>query len=84
MFHATTEVISYMDMDVRAKIVLQNRESLLYLQLDGKWTSDMEGAARFKHVTDASFFAREKKMEVLDIVMSFGDPRYDVRLPASS
>jgi len=69
---------------IRAKIVLQNRESLLYLNQDGKWTSNIEEATRFEHVADANSFARKSKLTLLDIVMSFGDPRYDVRMAATT
>lgn len=68
----------------RATIVLQNRESQLYLKGEGLWTSTVEEAAQFEHIADASAFARTTKLSILDIVMSFGDPRYDVRLRASA
>ena len=72
------------DAKIRAKIVLQNRESLLYFNKDGQWTPDIKQATSFEHVADASAFARKSKLALLDIVMSFGDPRYDVRLAAST
>ena len=68
---------------VRAKIVLQDRDSLLYLRAAGEWTADVCDAVTFEHVTDANTFARRCKPAMLDIVMNFGDPQYDVRLPAS-
>ena len=67
-----------------ALIVLQNRESHLYLKEVGQWTSVVEDAAKFEHIADASAFARHSKLSILDIVMSFGDPKYDVRLRAST
>jgi hypothetical protein len=70
--------------NTRASIVLQNRESLLYLTEDGKWTDDVARASKFEHVADASSFARRAKIGLLDIVMTFGDPKYDVRLSASA
>jgi hypothetical protein len=69
--------------NIRAKIVLQNRESLLYLNKEGQWTRHIEHATRFEHVADANAFARNARLTLVDIVMNFGDPRYDVRLPAS-
>lgn len=71
------------DADTRASIVLQNRESLLYLTKDGKWTDDVSRATKFDHVADASSFAMRAKLSLMDIVMTFGDPKYDVRLRAS-
>jgi hypothetical protein len=70
-------------MSARSKIVLQNRDSLLYLKSESQWTSLLEEARQFEHIADASAFARKTKLPVLDIVMSFGDPKYDVRLSAS-
>ena len=67
----------------RSKIVLQNRESLLYLKGEGQWTPHVAEASSFEHVADANAFVRHAKLPVLDIVMTFGDPRYDVRLRAS-
>ena len=71
-----------MDADTQASIVLQNRESLLYLTKDGEWTDDVSRATKFDHVADASSFAMSAKLALMDIVMTFGDPRYDVRLRA--
>lgn len=71
-------------MNDRAKIVLQNRLSLLYLKESGEWTPDLSEAVDFTHVMDASSFAHRSEPGNLDIVMTFGDPRYDVRLPASA
>ena len=68
----------------KSRIVLQNRESLLYLKGADQWTPNVSEASSFDHVADANNFARRSKLSVLDIVMSFGDPRYDVRLAAST
>jgi hypothetical protein len=72
------------NLNPQAMIVLQSRESQLYLKGEGQWTPAVEDAAKFDHIADASAFARESKLSILDIVMSFGDPRYDVRLRASA
>jgi len=72
------------DEKIRAKIVLQNRESLLYFDQAGRWPSSVEEARQFDHVADANAFARESRLPLVDIVMSFGDPRYDVRLAATA
>lgn len=64
--------------------MIQNRDSLLYWKGEGQWTPHVEEAAPFEHIADANAFARKSKIPVLDIVMNFGDPRYDVRLNASS
>jgi hypothetical protein len=76
--------IYFLLMSGRSKIVLQNRDSLLYWKGEGQWTPHVEEAVQFEHIADASAFAQKSKITVLDIVMNFGDPRYDVRLSASA
>ena len=71
-------------MSARSKIVLQSRDSLLYWKGEGQWTPHVDEAKQFEHIADASAFAQKSKMPTVDIVMNFGDPRYDVRLNASS
>jgi hypothetical protein len=68
----------------RSTIVLQNRESQLYLKKEGEWTALVADAAHFEHIADASAFVLRSKLPILDIVMTFGDPKYDVRLRASA
>ena len=67
----------------KATIVLQSRESQLYLKGEGQWTPTVQEAVKFNHIADASAFACKSKLALLDIVMTFGDPKYDVRLRAS-
>jgi hypothetical protein len=71
-------------MSGRSKIVLQNRDSLLYWKGEDQWTPHLDEAHQFAHIADANTFARKAKVAALDIVMSFGDPKYDVRLRAAA
>jgi hypothetical protein len=71
-------------MSGRSKIVLQNRDSLLYWKGDDQWTPHLGEAHQFAHIADANAFARKNNLPTLDIVMTFGDPKYDVRLRASA
>ncbi|HEX3798003.1 MAG TPA: hypothetical protein VH413_04815 [Verrucomicrobiae bacterium] len=71
-------------MNGRSKIVLQNRESLLYWKGEDQWTPNLDEAQPFAHIADANTYARKTDFAELDIVMSFGDPKYDVRLKAAA
>jgi predicted lipid-binding transport protein (Tim44 family) len=66
----------------KAKIVLQHRASNLYFKGNDEWTAHVNEAVQFDHIADANAFARRAKLLLHDIVMSFGDPKYDVRLNA--
>jgi hypothetical protein len=67
----------------QSRIILQQKDSLLYFQGPNTWIHDVNAAYNFGQVLVALEFVRKAKLANLDIVMSFGDPRYDVRLTAS-
>jgi hypothetical protein len=69
---------------VPMRVLLQNRESLLYLQQPDQWTADVKQATNFEHIQTAREFARAAKLPNLDVVMFLGDDRhYSLRVPAS-
>ncbi len=65
------------------RIILQDRESLLYFKGNNEWTPDIDKAADFQQLVQAIEFVRTSKLPNLDAVMWFGDPKYDVRVLAS-
>ena len=65
------------------RIILQDRESLLYFKATNEWTPDIDKAADFQQLAQAIEFVRTSKLPKLDAVMWFGDPKYDVRVLAS-
>jgi hypothetical protein len=67
----------------KSRIILQDKGSLLYFQGPDAWIHDINAATNFEQVLAALEFVRRAKLANLDIVMSFGDPKYDVRLTAS-
>ena len=71
-------------MEVHLKVMLQDRESLKYFQDAGKWTGDPAQAADFVNFRKASEFASQSKLPNVDMIMTFGDPMLDVRIPASA
>jgi hypothetical protein len=63
------------------RVVLQDRESLLYYQSPSQWTPDPDKATDFEHILRAHSYAGQAKEANWDVVMIFSDRKYDVRLP---
>jgi hypothetical protein len=62
------------------RVILQDRKSLLYLKGVDQWTSSIQEASDFQKIIKAFDFASESKLPSIDVLMCFGDPKYDVRL----
>ncbi|MDB6110464.1 MAG: hypothetical protein JWR69_2214 [Pedosphaera sp.] len=67
----------------KSRIILQDKGSQLYFQGPNAWINDLSAATNFEQIIEALEFVRREKLANLDIIMSFGDPRYDIRLTAS-
>lgn len=65
------------------KILLQDRDSRLYLQAVQQWTSNREEALDFQNSARASGFVLQERIPNIDIILSFADSKYDVRIPCS-
>jgi hypothetical protein len=65
------------------KILLQDRDSRLYLQAAQQWTSNREEALDFQNSARASGFVLQGRLPNIDIILSFPDSKYDVRIPCS-
>jgi hypothetical protein len=65
------------------RIILQNRESAFYFKAVNEWTADAGCALDFKNLIYAVDFVRMARLTNLDVVLYFGDERYNMRLPAS-
>jgi hypothetical protein len=61
-------------------VVIQNTESGHYLKKSNEWAQQIKEAVVFEHILDASLYASKMRLMNYHIVMSFGDPRYDVRI----
>jgi hypothetical protein len=69
--------------DSLSLVVLRSRVSHLYFLVEGQWTSDIKAARNFQQVLAAAEFVRKTKLGQLDLVLHFGDPKYDITLRAS-
>ncbi len=68
--------------NLRARVVIRKRDSLLYFQGEGRWTSDINKAVDFGRLLLAREMARQIKHEGLEIIMNFGEPKYDLQFEA--
>lgn len=62
------------------RIILQDQHSRRYFKAGNGWTAEIDDAMDFHQVVLAIDFARGLKLAHLNLLMYFGDPRYDVRL----
>jgi hypothetical protein len=65
------------------RVILQHRKSLLYLKGLSEWTPNIREAREFKDIVHAIDFAQLARLTELDVLMHFGDSKYDIRLAAS-
>ena len=64
------------------RFILQDRDSQSFVNDKDEWVTNIRGARDFRHITEAMEFARTSDRPFLDLVMTFGDVKYDVRFPA--
>jgi hypothetical protein len=62
------------------RILLQKRELHLYAGKGSTWTPEVKEATQFDSVLEALSFARSVPDPGLDVLMDFGNPKFDIRL----
>jgi hypothetical protein len=62
------------------KVLLRDNVSSRYLAASGVWTGDREQACDFHFTAEAVRRAIELGADNLEIICSFGEPRYDLVL----
>jgi hypothetical protein len=65
------------------QVVIQDRTNQLYYKGEGQWTPEIAEAADFQEVIRAFDFVLVSHLSNLDVLMDFGDPKYDVRISAT-
>jgi len=65
---------------IKLRVVLQDRTSRHYFHSAKQWTPDIQKATDFKQTYLALEFAGLLNQADLDIVLTFGDPKYDFRI----
>ncbi len=66
------------------RVVLQNLETHLYLQVPDKWRFSVEDATDFETSNNALKTAHHMRESRFEIVLVFEDRSYDIRLPADN
>jgi hypothetical protein len=63
------------------RVLVQDRESGFYLQRPRDWTAEIDEATDFEEIVAAFDWATQFRQKALDIVMTYGQPDHDVRIP---
>ncbi len=65
------------------RVLLQDRNSKQYFKWEHEWVSDPRMATNFRNTSHALNSAADLRHRLLDIVLKFDNPRYDLRIPIS-
>jgi hypothetical protein len=63
------------------KVILRNIGTGTYFQGLARWTQDQAAAFDFKSPERALRFVRDARLDKVELVFAFDDPRYNVPLP---
>jgi hypothetical protein len=63
--------------------LLQHKETHLYYKSPGSWTSSADEADHFKDLSSAAQFCWNQHLDQVELVLNFGLPIYDIRLPVT-
>jgi hypothetical protein len=63
------------------KVFLRNRDTGLFFQTLDKWTTARQRALHFKSSARAIKTVSDLRLQNMEIVLSFGNPAYDVMAP---
>jgi hypothetical protein len=63
------------------RVLLQDRNSRQYFKWEHEWVSDSSMATNFSNTSQALHSAAGHRHRLLDIILKFDNPRYDLRIP---
>jgi hypothetical protein len=66
------------------KVVLRNEQNGLYFQSPTQWAPTPTDALDFLGTGQALQAAEDSRLENVQVVLSFGDPKYDIVLPLAT
>lgn len=66
---------------MNTRIIIQHRVNRLFLKALGSWTQHEGEAYSFSTTTTALLFCLRHQLHLTQIVMKFGEDRYDIQLP---
>jgi hypothetical protein len=65
----------------KVRILIRDGGKGFYYLHPNQWTTKRSEATVFKSTVDATNVCYELRLSGVDLVMDFGDPVYDIRLP---
>lgn len=68
---------------MKTRVFVQHRLTGLYFKALGSWTQFESEAFQFSSSTSALLYCLRNRLTMTQIVMKFGEARYDIRLPVS-
>ncbi|MDB6018361.1 MAG: hypothetical protein JWR19_2850 [Pedosphaera sp.] len=60
--------------------LVQHKATRLYYQSPGRWTSSLTEAIHFQDMLSAAHLCRQQHLDQVELVLNFGQPKYDIRL----
>jgi hypothetical protein len=66
------------------RVLLRNTETGRLFGNSGQWTDSMKEAQDFSSASRAITFASDRGFTGVEVLLSFDDPRYDIRFPLKS
>jgi hypothetical protein len=66
------------------RVLLCDNKTGLYYQSPDQWTGDAASAKDFRSSFKALLFAHERSLREVEVLLDFGDPEYNVHLPAAA
>jgi hypothetical protein len=64
------------------RVLLWNPQPGLFFEAEDRWTTEVSSAKDFLSSHRAAVFAQERQLSNVEVLLDFGDPEYNVRLPA--
>lgn len=68
---------------MKTRVLIQHRVTGLYFKALGSWTQFEPEAFQFSSSTSALLYCLKHRLTTTQIVMKFGEQRYDIQLPVS-
>ena len=64
------------------RVLLRNWKTGHYFQMPENWSEDRHSATDFEHVATAIDFTVAQKIQDVEVVLAFPDPKLDLKLQA--
>jgi hypothetical protein len=62
------------------RVLLRNVKTGLFFAVPRKWTAKRDNACNFGHTFPAMRFAENNRLRGVEVVLTFGEPEYDLQI----